>query len=146
MSELTISYSRGKYTVNYQEGFHKTTWGFAAEEFSADLLRDILSKIEPHNQGPLFLQPASQPDMLRNSPSPVRNEGAERADRAAREAELALRNGGAALGPQGGGVGFEGVPAFEDGALKALALPGDWNPVDVSAIGRAIADAAAKDE
>lgn len=120
MSNLTISYSRGKYHITWQEGMHHTNWDFLAEEFSPELLREILNVVQPNNTGPLFLQPA--PNGYMPVAGPPVNEGAARADRAAREAEMALRNGGKALSQ---GIALD-APAYEDNQIKGLALPGDF--------------------
>jgi hypothetical protein len=124
MSDLTIAYSRGKYTVTKSEGYHTTSWQFVAEEFSADLLRDILGVEEPQ---PLFLQPTQT---LQNAPYPgwnevkVANPQLEAAEKAAKEGELALMNGGAALSQ---GIALD-APIMDDGQLMAQPLPGDYIP------------------
>lgn len=142
--ELTISYSRGNYHVSWTEGYRKTGWDFTAEEFSPELLKDILQTVAPQYTGPAFVQP--QPIQF---PAGVRDaQPVSKEDVAAREAEWSLRNGGAALGPNGGGVGID-APAYDDNQLRGLPLPGDWrpptdqngNPVDMMALGRAIANA-----
>ena len=136
MSELTIAYSRGKYTVTKTEGLHKTTWDFTAEEFSVELLRDILGV---ENARPLFLQPVApagegeqdwnayfEAARQRQSASMTQFPPAQpsKEDVAAREAELALRNGGSALAQ---GLALD-APAIDDAQLKGMALPGDYIP------------------
>lgn len=138
MSELTIAYSRGKYTVTKTEGLHKTTWDFTAEEFSAELLRDILGM---EDSRPLFLQPVAPAGEGENDWNAyfadARNRQAasmtqfpqkqhSREDDAAREAELALRNGGSALAQ---GLALD-APAIDDAQLKGMPLPGDYKRVE----------------
>jgi hypothetical protein len=122
MEDLTISYSRGKYTVLWTEGYSHTSWAFTADGFNTELLEDILGRVKPT---PLFLQAVATQPTLQHPPNPGQNEGLARADRAAREAEIALRNGGSALAQ---GVAID-APMYDDKDLKALPVPGDYKPV-----------------